>query len=91
MTPKHLIRVNFTEITAVEVVCSNCKAVTSIPIPVKRPLFADLNCIGCNAVFWGRPQERNHDAVALIVQALSNWSNAADKAIFSLQFSVEGN
>ena len=86
MTPQSVLKVGFSEITAVEVICSECSALVSIPLKT-RNVPKHLACPGCNRQLWGDGNEIAYSRVAGIAKALVAWEELQAKG-FLLGFSL---
>jgi len=87
MTPKNLLRIDFTEIPALEITCKNCKSVSSISIP-RVNVMEQFQCIGCNTTLWNRG-EQNTNALLGLLRTLSAWKELSEKAPFEMSASIE--
>ena len=88
MTPRSTLKVDFKEITAIEVRCK-CGAVTSIPVPKESFNIEHFTCVGCNSMIWfaetpGSPYRK----VKALIEAVSAWHHV-EAAPFTLEFSLE--
>jgi hypothetical protein len=83
MTIVGLIRVDFTEIEAIQVCCNHCK--TEVSLSMSREVPNRLDCPGCHAVLW----VIGSDAVyaQAVVDGLRRW-RSLDRKRFSLSFYV---
>jgi hypothetical protein len=88
MTPKQMIHIDLTEILTIEIACTNCKSVSSLPIPAPY-LTAELRCLGCNAMLWGPGVQGAGDMVKQLVDVLTTWKHYHSKVSFTLGFSLD--
>src|ERR1700693_3974389 len=87
MTPRHVIRVDFREIRAVEVHCK-CGAIMSLPLP-KTSINLHVDCMACNATLWYEEMEGGpYSKVQALMRSLSAWQQVEVRP-FSLQFYLE--
>jgi len=87
MTPKNVVRTNFTEINSLEITCKNCKSISSIPIP-RENLTEHVQCLGCNTTLWNRG-DKNTNALIGLMRTLSAWKGLSESAPFEMSFSIE--
>jgi len=85
MTAKKLLAIDFREIKALEITCSECGAMLSIPLP-KDNITGILNCPGCNRRLWNQTDDEFIRTLSLI-RSLSNWQALPTK-VMSLGFSL---
>lgn len=88
MTPKHMIRIDLTEIVTLEIGCTHCKSVSSLPLPAPY-LSKELRCLGCNAMLWGMGVQEAGSMVQQLVDVLTTWKQYHSKAPFTLGFSLD--
>lgn len=86
MTPTTVLRVDFREITAMEVTCSNCSGSATIPLPTDA-VRRHLECPGCNTVLWGDGQEKIYSYVNALARSISDWKRREHET-FRLGFSL---
>ena len=87
MMARRSLTANFKEIKALEVTCSHCGALFTIPVP-KESLSADTNCVGCNKRLWNGANDRAFQLVSGFVLMLSQAQRHDDK-VFWLGFSLQ--
>jgi uncharacterized protein with PIN domain len=86
MTPQHIVKVDFREISAVEIVCSECKGAVILPV-VKENVPQYFACPGCNRQLWGDQGAHFCGTVTRIVKAIAEWQRK-DNPPFTLGFSL---
>jgi phage FluMu protein Com len=88
MTPKQVIRIDLAEIVTLEIACTHCKSVSSLPLPAPY-LTNELRCLGCNALLWGAGVQEAGNMVKQLVDVLTTWKHYHSKAPFTLGFSLD--
>jgi hypothetical protein len=87
MTIREMLAVDFKDIKALEIVCSECGAKVTLPVP-KESLSREVSCLGCKRWFWGKEDDREFQFVSGLLLMLTQVQRHDDKA-FRLGFSLE--
>jgi hypothetical protein len=73
MTPKNILSVNFTEISALEVRCSECTGTIVFPLPLPRQyLQKHVDCPSCVRRLWEDANDQVYLSVSEFARALGN-------------------
>jgi hypothetical protein len=87
MTAQSLLRIDITEIPAIEITCNKCSAMLSIPLP-KQDVSESWNCLSCNTRLWHGEQDKVYLRLLGIMRSLSNWKEWQAPKNFSIGFSL---
>ncbi len=89
MTPQSIIRIQFTEINSIELVCQRCGGAMVVPIRDSFPEYAQ--CPGCNQQwFEAHHADVIYQAVSRLAGALAKWKQLSEQEKrLRLQFSLE--
>jgi hypothetical protein len=73
MSPKNALSVNFAEIAALEVRCSECSGAIAFPIPLPRQfLHKHQDCPSCGRRLWEDANDQTYVSVSEFARALGN-------------------
>lgn len=73
MTPKSALSVNFAEIPALEVRCSECTGTIAFPLPLpKQYLQKHQDCPSCGRRLWEDANDPTYVSVSEFARALGN-------------------
>jgi hypothetical protein len=73
MTPKNVLSVNFAEILALEVRCSECTGTIAFPLPLPRQyLQKHMDCPSCGRRLWEDANDQVYVGVSEFARALGN-------------------
>lgn len=86
MTPKEVLTIDIAEVKVLEVECSHCGAMFTLPLP-KDNLPITVQCRGCEGFLWRDKNDTRRDALQQVVRSLSDWQQAKDKT-FKVSFSI---
>ncbi len=86
MTPKTLISIDLKELAAIEIRCSSCGGMLTIPV-VKESVNPSQSCPGCNTLLWGIGDSGIFNTLRDLTLALSFWQRTEEKR-FALGFSL---
>jgi len=87
MTAQSLLRIDLTEITALEITCKKCGAMLSIPLP-KLDVSQSWDCLGCNTRLWDGDQDQAYIRLLGLMHSLSKWKQLPDPKKFAVGFSL---
>jgi hypothetical protein len=87
MTAQSLLRIDLTEILALEITCNKCSAMLSIPLP-KQDVSQSWNCLSCNTRLWDGEQDKVYLRLLGIMRSLSNWKEWPESKKFNIGFSL---
>lgn len=85
MTPIHKIGADFKELRALDVTCTTCGAVFSLPL--SNHLGQNADCLSCHKRLWGGEDDRSYQRVRGLMNMLHQWMEQEDK-LFRLGFSL---
>jgi hypothetical protein len=87
MTAQILLRIDLTEIAALEITCSECGAMFTLPLLIKDTVSQPWNCV-CNTRLWDGDQDQAYVRLLGLVRSLSNWKRLPEPKKFSIGFSL---
>jgi len=74
VTAQTIVRVDFTELESVEIVCSRCGGAVIVPLPESPSNFPEhLQCPGCNQHWWGEGNERLRALIRNMALSMATW------------------
>ena len=91
MTPKHVIKVQVSEIQRIEITCNECG--TMLVIPTTReigPIQPVYSC-HCGIPFWSGQNDGVYDAVSALIGGLRKLSGLKKPPTFALSFTLDSN
>jgi len=86
MTPKNLISIDFREITSVEITCTECGGMMTLPV-AKENIPVSQSCPGCNKPLWTTADSAVFNNLRDLVFGLSHWQRREENR-FRLGFSL---
>jgi hypothetical protein len=86
MSPKNLISVDFREIASVEIKCSDCGGMITLPVE-KENVPASQSCPGCNKPLWATTDSAVFNNLRDLAFGLSHWQQREEKR-FTIGFSL---
>jgi hypothetical protein len=89
MTPRQILTIDLMEIKALEVTCSHCGAMFTIPLPkdVGVNLWPTGTCLACNASLWNGEADKTFQLIRGLKTLLVQWKNR-EKGTIALGFSL---
>lgn len=87
MMVQNILRIDLTEIPALEITCEKCGAMLSIPFP-KQDVSQHWECLGCNTRLWDGEQDQAYVRLLGIVRSLNNWKQLQPPRKFNIGVSL---
>lgn len=86
MTPVYGVKIDLSEIKALEITCNKCSSVIKLAMPIAN-VTARVNCGGCGTLLWGA-DDPDHKLVIFAGRHISNYIDAKERAPFTIGFTL---